>query len=202
VQNSKLTIAEKTEMDRPLSISELDNALKIANKKSAAGIDGYSMLLIEKCWKFFRYPLLSYANCCFEKGNLTENFRSACVKLIPKKGNKKLLSNWRPISLLSNMYKLISRAINARLNKIVNRVCSRALKGYNDKRYTQEVLINVCETIAFCNEKNINGEVVAVDMSKAFDSLSHKFVDEVFKFFGFGENMRRWISVLGCNRQA
>ena len=51
--------------------------------------------------------------------------------------------NWRPISLLSNMYKILSRAINTRLNKIVNRVCSRSQKGFYNSRYTQEVLINV-----------------------------------------------------------
>jgi hypothetical protein len=142
VKNSKITPAENLMLNAPLTIEELDLAVKKANKKSAPGVDGFSMKLIEICWNHFRLPLLNYATTCFEKGELTKNFRSACVRLIPKKGEVKKLKNWRPISLLSNMYKILSRAINERLNKIVNRVCSRAQKGYNNKRYTQEVLIN------------------------------------------------------------
>jgi hypothetical protein len=60
------------------------------------------------------------------------------------------------------MYKIISRAINSRLNCVVNRICSRAQKGFNNQRYTQECLINVVETIQHCNVNSINGAVVAV----------------------------------------
>jgi hypothetical protein len=87
------------------------------------------------------------------------------------------------------MYKIISRAINNRINKVVNRICSRAQKGFNSQRYTQECLINVIESIAHCNAENINGAVVAVDMAKAFDTLSHGFLREVFKFFNIGPVM-------------
>jgi hypothetical protein len=145
---------------------------------------------------------LNYANFCFEAGRLTTNFRSASIKLIPKKGDLTSIKNWRPISLLSNLYKILLRAINARLNSIVNRVCSRAQKGFNSQRYTQEVLINVMETIRYCNNCNIAGAVVAVDMAKAFDTLWHNFLREVFKFFGMGPNIIRWLTLLGENRQA
>jgi hypothetical protein len=113
-----------------------------------------------------------------------------------------MLKNWRPILLLSNFYKIISRAINTRLNKFFNRICSRAQKGYNNKRYTQEVLINVWEQVNYCKVNNINGAVVAIDMAKAFDTLSHKFLTQVYKFFGFGPNIIKWLNLLGTNREA
>jgi hypothetical protein len=100
------------------------------------------------------------------------------------------------------MYKIISRAVNKRLNAVVNRICSRAQKGFNDKRYTQECLINVIETIQHCNVNNVNGAVVAVDMAKAFDTLSHRFLREVFKFFNMGPGITRWLTLLGENRTA
>ncbi len=149
-----------------------------------------------------RIPLLNYSNYCFEVGHLTTNFRSALIKLIPKKGDLSSIKNWRPISLLSNLYKILSRAISARLNTIVNRICSRAQKGFNSQRYTQKVLINVLETIRHCNTNDINGALVAVDMVKAFDTLSHNFLREVFKFFGLGPRMIKWLTLLGENRQA
>ncbi len=100
------------------------------------------------------------------------------------------------------MYKIISRAINNRLSTVVNRICSRAQKGFNDSRFTQECLINVLETIRHCNNNNISGAVVAVDMAKAFDTLSHGFMNEVFRFLNFGPNLIRWLRLYGENRTA
>jgi hypothetical protein len=202
VNNSKLSLDEIVSLERPLTVDELDLSVEKCNLRSAPGIDGVNNYFIKKFWHLLRIPLLNYANFCFEAGRLTTNFRSASIKLIPKKGDLTSIKNWRPISLLSNLYKILSRAINARLNSIVNRICSRAQKGFNSQRYTQEVLINVMETIRYCNNCNIAGAVVAVDMAKAFDTLSHSFLREVFKFFGMGPNIIRWLTLLGENRQA
>jgi hypothetical protein len=202
VQNSKLTNEERAELDTPLTINELDRSMEKANMKSAPGIDGLSNLFLREFWQFIRLPLFKYCNKCLENGRLTQNFRGAAIKLIPKKGEISQLKNWRPISLLSNVYKIISRAINNRLNKIVNRVCSRSQKGFNNCRYTQECLINVIETISYCNDNNIPGAVVAVDMAKAFDTLSHGYLREVFKFFNFGPYLTSWLELIGQNRLA
>jgi hypothetical protein len=158
VRNSRLTADESTWLDRPLTIAELD----ISAKKGVPGADGFSNTLITRCWKFFRWPLYRYALYCYDMNRLTTNFKSARIKLIPKKGDLSLLKNWRPISLLSNFYKIISRAINSRLNRYVNRICSRSQKGYNNSRYAQEVLINVWEQVNYCKTNNINGAVVAM----------------------------------------
>jgi len=157
VTNSKLTEAEKTLLDLPLSIEEIDKSMDKANMRSAPGMDGISNKLLKRYWTYFRIGIHKYALRCFETGQLTDVFRGATVKLIPKKGDLSMLKNWRPISLLSNVYKILSRALNNRLNLIVNRVCSRAQKGFNDSRYTQEVLINVIETIAHCNVNGVGG---------------------------------------------
>jgi hypothetical protein len=202
VQNSKLSEAERYNLDLPLTIEELDRSMDGANMKSAPGVDGLSNVFLKKFWNYFRYPLFRYCITCFDKGSLTQNFRGVCIKLIPKKGEITTLGNWRPISLLSNVYKIIFRAINNRLNKVVNRICSRSQKGFNDKRFTQECLINVIETISHCNNNGISGAVVSVDMAKAFDTLSHAFLREVFRFFGFGQQITKWLELLGQNRMA
>jgi Reverse transcriptase (RNA-dependent DNA polymerase) len=44
--------------------------------------------------------------------------------------------------------------------------------------------------------------VLAVDMAKAFDTLDHRFIDEVYKFFGLGPVISRWLQLCGNGRQA
>ena len=61
VRNSKLTERERVGMEGPITLDELDNSLKKANFRSAAGMDGFSNTLIKSCWKFLRIPLSKYA---------------------------------------------------------------------------------------------------------------------------------------------
>jgi hypothetical protein len=152
VTNSKLSAQEKAELDTPYSINELDKSLEAANFKSAPGIDSYSNRFINEFWIIFREPLFKCFAQCLDEACLTENFATAQIRLIPKKGDVTKLKNWRPISLLSNFYKILSRAINSRLKKIVNRVLSRAQKGFNKSRQIQEVIINTAENIEFCKK--------------------------------------------------
>jgi hypothetical protein len=85
VINSRITVQEKELLDRPLSITELDESLLQCNLRSAPGADGFSNKLIKKCWQYLRLPLFNYSNHCFASGILTTNFRSASIKLIQKK---------------------------------------------------------------------------------------------------------------------
>jgi hypothetical protein len=48
----------------------------------------------------------------------------------------------------------------------------------------------------------IKGGIIAVDMAKAFDTLSHGFMREVFRFLNFGPNLIRWLRLYGENRTA
>jgi hypothetical protein len=202
VINSKLTAAESEDLESPLTIEEFDNAVREGNLKSAPGADGLGMPMIILCWDHLRIPLFKYVECCRRKGLLTDNFRGAQIRLIPKKNDLTNLKNWRPISLLSNLYKIISRVLNNRLSKYVNRICSRSQKGFNSSRYTQEAIINVWESIAYCRQNNVKAAIMAVDMEKAFDTISLSFLEKVYTFFGIGPNMRELLKLIGRDRFA
>ena len=170
--------------------------------KSAPGIDGYSYRFISKFWGIFRVPLYECAAESLESGTLPTFFSTAQIKIIPKKGDTSKIKNWRPISLLSNFYKIISRLINNRLKKICNRTISRAQKGFNQSRQLHEVIINALENINFCKKNKINGAMLSVDMAKAFDSVAHSYLEKVYNFFGFGERIRKWLKAIGTERCA
>jgi hypothetical protein len=133
VLQSKLNDTEKSELDSPLNITEFDRAIRQCNKKSAPGTDGINNKFIAHFWTYLRTPLLNYANCCYGTGNLTTLFKTAKIRLIPKKGNLKKLENWRPISLLNCFYKLISRVMTNRLKKVIDKVTMIGQFGYSKK---------------------------------------------------------------------
>jgi Reverse transcriptase (RNA-dependent DNA polymerase) len=202
VVNSKLSEQLRVEMDANLSLEELDASISSAKTNSAGGMDGINNRTLKMFWKYFRIPVFNYAERINTTGKLTQSFDSASIKLIPKKGDLTKLGNWRPISLLNCIYKVISRAVNARLQKVAPIMLSRAQKGFVKNKYIQECLINVIERIAHCNEYRIPGLVVAIDQARAFDTVSHEYMSKVYNFFGFGENFKKLMNTIGTNRKA
>jgi hypothetical protein len=202
IKNSKLTNDEKLLLDNLFSVEELDQAVEDAKSTTAGGPDGIGNKCIKKIWPYIRVPLTNYANCCIEKEHLTDNFRTALIKLIPKKGDVSKIGNWRPISLLNCMYKVISKAITMRLQKISNRIFSRAQKGFTDDKYIQECLINIVETIKRCNDFNIPAFILAIDQAKAFDSVRHDFMRKCLEFFEVPERFIKILEIFTTNRTA
>jgi hypothetical protein len=202
VLNSKLTEAEKNMFDANITLQELDIAVQKLNEKSAGGLDGIPTCFIKKFWHFFRFPLMNYANFAFQHGNLTQSFNSAGIKLIPKKGDISKIKNWRPISLLNSIFKVISKALDNRLKKITEIVLSRGQKGFTSRRQLHECIINITETIAYAETENIPAFVLALDMAKAFDTVRHDYMDKVYKFFGFGDNLIKMLNVISTGRTA
>jgi hypothetical protein len=202
VINSKLTEAEKNSLDRPLTIEELDNSMRKSKLNSAPGIDGISNRFIRDCWDLFRVPLYKYALKCFEKGELTDNFRSAKIRLIPKKGDCSKIKNWRPISLLNCFYKIISRAIAERLKKVINKITQMGQKGYNSAKYCQEVLITLVDEIETAKINRKKGALLSLDIKKAFETISHQYINKAYRFFNFGDYFIKWLNLIGTNRKA
>jgi hypothetical protein len=149
VQDSIIPGYLSQEFELPISLHELDISAGEGNL-SASGMDGISNCFIKRYLEFLRLPLYRYVIYCHGKGKLTQNFSSASIKLIPKKGDATKIKNWRPISLLSCLYKAISRALNNRLKKATGYIFSRAQKGFTSDRHIQEVLFNVVEMISHC----------------------------------------------------
>jgi hypothetical protein len=147
VRNAKLTENEKNILDQEITVEELDKALKTCNIKSAPGLDGISNYFIKQFWKYLRIPLLKYACCCHIKGKLTDTFRRAKIRLIPKKGDTSKISNWRPISLLNCLYKLLSRVFAEKLSKVMDKLTPVAQTGYSKTRRCQEALITIVDCI-------------------------------------------------------
>ena len=202
IKSCCISEAEKADLELDITIEELDEAVKSCNLKSAPGIDGFNNRFILKFWRHFRKPLHDYFTYCYRTGSLTPTFRTALIKLIPKKGDLGQLKNWRPISLLSCFYKIISKAVNARLDKIIDKVTSLDQKAYNKNRYIQEALINTIDAIRHCEKNNISGVVLSIDQKKAFDSVYHGYMREVYKFFGFGEKFIYLLELIGTGRTA
>ncbi len=202
VINSKVPQNLAKNFEQALSLHELDQSISECNTHTSPGIDGVNFAFLKNFWNLLRTPLKQYADYCFANGTLTQNFKTAAIRLIPKKGDTRNIKNWRPISLLNCSYKIISRVINNRLKTVADKLLGRAQKGFNPARQIHEVLINIIETISTSNSLNIPTAILSLDQEKAFDSIDHNYIRKVLIFFGFGPNFTRMLTTITTGRNA
>jgi hypothetical protein len=84
------------------------------------------------------------------------------------------------------------------MDKLTN-VCQ---KGYSNSKQCQEVLINIIDSINKTKVSGNRGALVSLDIKKAFDSTSHRYLQCVYSFFNFGPNFIRWLNLINTNRRA
>ena len=52
------------------------------------------------------------------------------------------------------------------------------------------------------NMKQLESLILLIDFKKAFDSLTHKYIDNCLKMFNLGDSIRRWVKLFFSNREA
>ncbi len=75
-------------------------------------------------------------------------------------------------------------------------------KGFSSTKYCQEVLIAIIDSINHLKYRKKSGALLTLDIKKAFDSTSHSYLQQVFKFFNFGPNFLGKLNLIGTNRKA
>ena len=136
-------------------------------------------------------------NFAYETGNLSVTQKLGVIILLPKpEKDKRFLSNWRPISLLNQIYKILSGALAERLKPVLEHIIHPDQKGFVSGRYIGECIRNTYDTIEYAKDKKRVGLLLLIDFEKAFDSISHSFIIKSLHFFGFGYSFIKWVNVI------
>ena len=118
-----------------------------------------------------------------ENREFYSSLRTASIKLIPKKVNCSKISNWRPISLLSCIYKIFSKAYTQRLKKVIDKLTSNSQKAYSSTKVISEAILNILEYTKKAEIEGKNLALLAINFKKAFDSVSHEYLLEILRFY-------------------
>ena len=105
------------------------------------------------------------------------------------------LKNWRPISLFSIDYKIVTKCIASRLKQVLPSLVHPDQTGYLKGRYIGENIRLLSDIIDYADENDIPGIMFFADFEKAFDTIEHNFINRALKYFKFGNDTIRWIDV-------
>ena len=125
---------------KPIGSDEVLHAIHHGRHGVAPGISGFSREFYQTFGKDLIWFIMKYISFSEEIGILSDNQRIGVITLLPKGlKDKKSLKNWRPITLLSTLYKIISGVIGNRFKGFLPQVIGQGQEGFVDGRYMGEV---------------------------------------------------------------
>lgn len=168
-------VADEDPDPEPIIIErEVELALRDMKHNRAPGEDAITTELLKAGGRTLRKRMCLLFNMILDQGYIPEDWRNAEIVLIHKKGSKKDIKNYRPISLLSHMYKVFTRIIQRRIQRIMDENQPREQAGFRKGYSTIDHIHSINQLIEKSNEYNKNVTLVLIDYEKAFDSISHQ----------------------------
>jgi len=205
-QNSYKEFLVNSEPENLINISDINIEIKEDDIKDiidtfacnkSPGSDGLPIEFYRKYWIHIKKYLLNSYTEIWETGQLSITQKQGVITLIPKKGkNPKKLQNWRPITLLNTDYKILTKYLAYYIKNYLTEIINYNQKGFLAGRFIGENINNAFSLIEYCRTNNIAGLLLFLDYNKAFDCVEWNMIEKTLKFFGFKENIVKWINAI------
>nr|GFA61424.1 RNA-directed DNA polymerase, eukaryota, reverse transcriptase zinc-binding domain protein [Tanacetum cinerariifolium] len=134
-------------------------------------------------------------------GDILNGCNSNFIALIPKILDANMVKDFRPISLIGSLYKIIAKILANRLVGVLGSIVNEVQSAFVADRQILDGPFILDEVLHWCRRKKKHTLIFKVNFENAFDSVRWDFVDDVLNKFGFGERWRTWIqSCLSSSR--
>lgn len=158
----------------PTDETEVSNIIKSLKTSSSTGHDGISSSFLKQACQVLAGPIAFLCNNCFSCGVFPNSLKKATIIPLHKNGDSDDVSNYRPISLLPNISKIIEKLINIRLKNYLehHNLLSANQYGFRSKKSTVDAVRHLYTHIISNLDSSNKCLGIFLDLKKAFDTVS------------------------------
>ena len=176
--------------DISISTSEVFESLVSLDPTKAMGIDCLGPRILKECAHILFQPLHHLFCLSLSSHSIPEEWRIHQITPIHKSGDRSLVSNYRPISLLCSISKVLERIIYNHVLGFISCSISPSQFGFLRNRSTAQQLLTFLNCVHESLLAKTQSDVIYLDFRKAFDSVSHN--ELLFKLWCLGIRGNLW----------
>lgn len=160
---------------QPVTEEEVMREIGTLKSNCATGPDNISSRVIKYCKEQLCKPLVHLINIIFQSGKFPSNLKTSIVTPVYKAKAHNDIGNYRPISIISNIAKIVEKCIKSRLLSFFqkHKILNQQQFGFTQNKSTSDAIYEVLDMITNSVNKDEKTSAVFVDLAKAFDTVPH-----------------------------
>ncbi|GKB29112.1 putative RNA-directed DNA polymerase, eukaryota, reverse transcriptase zinc-binding domain protein, partial [Tanacetum coccineum] len=190
---NRLSPEQAQDLERVFVKEEIKEAVWDCGLDKSPGPDGFTFGFYRRFWNLIEGDVVEAVNHFFNNGFRHSGGNSSFIALILKFQGAKMVKDYRPISLIGSLYKIITKLLANRLVTVIDGLVNEVQSAFIANRQILDGPFILNEIIHWCKAKKKQTLIFKVDFEKAFDSVRWDFLDDVLKNLGFGSRWRDWI---------
>ena len=181
-------------MIAPFSDHEIKEAVWSCGGDKCPGPDGFNFNFIKEFWGVLKIDFRRFVDEFHVHGSFPRGSNASFLALIPKVKHPQSFDDYRPISLIGCMYKVIAKLLANRLRHVISVLIDERQTTFIKDRHILHGILILNEVIEEACRSKRPVMVFKVDFEKAYDSVSWAFLDYMLQRMGFCPKWRQWIS--------
>jgi len=162
-------------LEREFEEDEIWAVIQNFKGDKAPGPDGFSMAFFQKCWEILKEDIFAVLKEFYFTGKFEKSLNATFVSLIPKKAGAVDIKDFRPISLIGGMYKIISKILANRLKVVLGKIVSQSQNAFIEGRQILDSVLVANECVDSRIRSGIPGIICKLDLEKAYDHVGSFF---------------------------
>ena len=170
----------------PTTTHEILTLIQNLRNKTSSGYDNINNLLLKQLAAHIAVPLEIIFNKSIEEGKFPESMKKADIVPLYKNKDKQECSNYRPISLLITLSKLLEKIVYRRVYQFLEKSeqIFPSQYGFRTSHSCENAVSELLSTIIRGKEQGLYTVSLFLDLSKAFDSLEHDMMLKKLESYG------------------
>ncbi|GJZ96108.1 RNA-directed DNA polymerase, eukaryota [Tanacetum coccineum] len=166
---NKLNAERMTELEQPFTKEEIKGAVWDCGLNKSPGPDGFTFGFYRRYWSVLEADVVDAVSHFFDNGYCPKGGNSSFITLIPKSQGAKQVKDFRPISLIGSLYKIITKILANHLAIVMGNLVNEVQSAFIANRQILDGPFILNEIIRWCKAKKKQTMIFKVDFEKAFD---------------------------------